>query len=125
MSPLESTPPPEPRREIRRPGPHGADARNAEDEEAIARAYRRAEKAFEEVKPRTVHAAEAVTSLEGESRSPLQRLSDGSPTRPWLAPGRRRFPRIPPRLRRAPAASSTKAAMTATTPQPKASGMNA
>ena len=66
MSPLESTPPPEPRREIRRPGPHGADARNAEDEEAIARAFRRAEKAFEEVKPRTVHAAEAVTSLEGE-----------------------------------------------------------
>lgn len=59
--------PPEPRKEIRRPGPHGADARDAGDEDAIARAYRRAEKAFEEVKPRTVRAAEAVTSLEGES----------------------------------------------------------
>lgn len=66
MSPLESTPPPEPRREIRRPGPHGADARNAEDEEAIARAFRRAEKAFEEVRPARVQAAEAVTSLTGE-----------------------------------------------------------
>jgi hypothetical protein len=52
---------------IRRPGPHGAAARNAEDEEAIARAYRRAEKSFEEVRPRTVHAAEAVTSLGGEA----------------------------------------------------------
>jgi hypothetical protein len=67
MSHTESPPPPEPRKEIRRPGPHGADARDASEEEAIARAYRRAEKAFEEVKPRTVHAAEAVTSLEGEA----------------------------------------------------------
>ncbi len=68
MSPLESTPPPEPRREIRRPGPHGADAHNAEDEEAIARAFRRAEKAFEEVRPTRVQAAEAVTSLSGENQ---------------------------------------------------------
>ncbi|HEX5135350.1 MAG TPA: CFI-box-CTERM domain-containing protein [Planctomycetota bacterium] len=67
MSPIESPPPPpEPRREIRRPGPHGADARNAEDEEAIARAFRRAEKAFEEVRPARVQAAEAVTSLTDE-----------------------------------------------------------
>jgi len=63
-------PAPEPRKDVRRPGPHGAAARSAEDEEAIARAYRRAEKdlatTFEEVKPRTVTAAEAVTSLDGE-----------------------------------------------------------
>jgi hypothetical protein len=65
------TPAPEPKKEIRRPGPHGAAARNADDEEAISRAYRRAEKdlheSFEVVHPRTVHAAEAVTSLDGEA----------------------------------------------------------
>lgn len=66
MSPIESPPPPEPRREIRRPGPHGAAARNADDEEAIERAYRRAEGGFEEVHPANVRAAEAVTSLDGE-----------------------------------------------------------
>jgi hypothetical protein len=64
------TPAPEPKREIWRPGPHGAAARNAEDEEAIAKAYRRAERdldeTFQEVKPRSVNAAEAVTSLGGE-----------------------------------------------------------
>lgn len=50
---------------VRRPGPHGAEA-----EEAIARAYRRAErttrKAFQEVEPRPVVAAEAVTALDEE-----------------------------------------------------------
>ncbi|MFI5402970.1 MAG: CFI-box-CTERM domain-containing protein [Planctomycetota bacterium] len=66
MSHTEMPAPDEPRKEIRRPGPHGADARDASDEDAIARAYRRAER-FEEVKPRTVRAAEAVTSLEGEA----------------------------------------------------------
>ena len=62
----ETPPPPEPRKEIRRPGPHGADARDASDEEAIARAFKRAEKSFEEVRPTGVRAAEAVTSLDGE-----------------------------------------------------------
>jgi hypothetical protein len=66
MNHPENAMPEEPRKEIRRPGPHGADARNAEDEEAIARAFRRAERSFEEVQPRSVRAAEAVTSLEGE-----------------------------------------------------------
>jgi hypothetical protein len=50
---------------VRRPGPHGAEA-----EEAIARAYRRAERttrrSFQEVTPRTVPVAEAVTSLDDE-----------------------------------------------------------
>jgi len=74
MSAMQSTPPPpEPRREIRRPGPHGADARNADDEEAIARAFRRAEKAFEEVHPARVQAAEAVTSLTGEGQEDERR----------------------------------------------------
>jgi hypothetical protein len=68
MSAMDYKPPPqEPRREIRRPGPHGADARAADDEEAIARAFRRAEKAFEEVRPTRVQAAEAVTSLTDEN----------------------------------------------------------
>lgn len=67
MNHPENAMPDEPRREIRRPGPHGADARNAEDEQAIARAFRRAEKSFEEVRPHGVNAAEAVTSLEGET----------------------------------------------------------
>jgi len=66
MTHTESTPAPEPRKDIRRPGPHGADARDADDEEAIARAFRRAEKSFEEVRPTGVRAAEAVTSLDGE-----------------------------------------------------------
>lgn len=65
---------------VRRPGPHGAEARTTEEEEAIARAYRRAERAtrrtFQEVTPRTVVAAEAVTSMDGEEESaakaPLQ-----------------------------------------------------
>jgi len=80
MSPLESPPPPpEPRREIRRPGPHGANARNADDEEAIARAFRRAEKAFEEVRPARVQAAEAVTSLADEyADSPNKGLKGSS-----------------------------------------------
>jgi len=50
---------------VRRPGPHGAEA-----EEAIARAYRRAERttrrSFQEVTPRSVPVAEAVTSLDDE-----------------------------------------------------------
>jgi len=50
---------------VRRPGPHGAEA-----EEAIARAYRRAERttrrSFQEVTPRYVPVAEAVTSLDDE-----------------------------------------------------------
>jgi hypothetical protein len=66
MSQMDSTPPPEHRKEIRRPGPHGADARDAGDEDAVERAYRRAEGGFEEVKPASVRAAEAVTSLDGE-----------------------------------------------------------
>jgi hypothetical protein len=56
----------EPETSVRRPGPHGAEA-----EEAIARAYRRAERttrrSFQEVTPRSVPVAEAVTSLDGES----------------------------------------------------------
>jgi hypothetical protein len=67
MNHPENALPDESRKEIRRPGPHGADARNAEDEEAIARAFRRAERSFEEVRPHSVSAAEAVTSLEGET----------------------------------------------------------
>ena len=50
---------------VRRPGPHGAEA-----EEAIARAYRRAERTtrrtFQEVTPKNVQAAEAVTGLDDE-----------------------------------------------------------
>jgi hypothetical protein len=67
MNHPENAMPDESRKEIRRPGPHGADARNAEDEQAIARAFRRAERSFEEVRPHSVSAAEAVTSLEGET----------------------------------------------------------
>jgi hypothetical protein len=66
---------------LRRPGPHGAVARSDEEEEAIAQAYRRAERstrrAFQEVTPRTVVAAEAVTSLDDENEevpSSQQRL---------------------------------------------------
>ncbi|MHC4548215.1 MAG: CFI-box-CTERM domain-containing protein [Planctomycetota bacterium] len=55
---------------VRRPGPHGAVARTNEEEEAIRRAYRRAEKttrrSFVEVTPRSVPVAEAVTSLDDE-----------------------------------------------------------
>jgi len=51
---------------LRRPGPHGAEA-----EELIARAYRRAERTtrrtFQEVTPRSVVAAEAVTSLDEDA----------------------------------------------------------
>jgi len=53
---------------VRRPGPHGAEARTNAEEEAIAKAYRRAErttrKAFQEITPQSVIAAEAVTSLD-------------------------------------------------------------
>ena len=56
--------------EVRRPGPHGAFARSPAEEEAIAKAYRRAEKStrksFQEVRPEPVTAAEAVTSIDGE-----------------------------------------------------------
>jgi hypothetical protein len=55
---------------VRRPGPHGAAAGDAEQDEAVARAYRRAERttrrSFQEVTPRTVTAAEAVTSIDEE-----------------------------------------------------------
>lgn len=61
---------------VRRPGPHGAEARTTEEEEAIARAYRRAERAtkrgFQEVTPRTVVAAEAVTSVDEEEEAPAK-----------------------------------------------------
>lgn len=61
---------------VRRPGPHGAEARTTEEEEAIARAYRRAEratrKAFQEVRPRTIIAAEAVTSVDQEEEAPVK-----------------------------------------------------
>jgi hypothetical protein len=54
--------------QFRVPGPHGAEAHTAADEEAIERAYRRAERttkrSFQEVTPRTVVAAEACTSLD-------------------------------------------------------------
>lgn len=50
------------------PGPHGADAQ--EMDRAVADAYKRAEtsarKAFQEVRPAPVTAAEAVTSIDGE-----------------------------------------------------------
>ena len=53
----------------RSPGPHGA---VPQDEEAIARAYRRAEKTtrrtFQEVTPNPVTAAEAVTSVDQDYR---------------------------------------------------------
>jgi len=53
---------------MRRPGPHGAEARTNAEEEAIAKAYRRAErttrKTFQEITPKPVIAAEAVTSLD-------------------------------------------------------------
>ncbi|MDH3593160.1 MAG: hypothetical protein OER88_14840 [Planctomycetota bacterium] len=56
--------------EVRRPGPHGAPARSDTEEEAIARAYRRAERSsrrvFQEVSPRRVIAAEAATSLNND-----------------------------------------------------------
>ena len=52
-------------RHPRSPGPHGA---VPQDEEAIARAYRRAEKTtrrtFQEVTPNPITAAEAVTSID-------------------------------------------------------------
>jgi len=55
---------------VRRPGPHGAAAGDAEQDEAVAKAYRRAERAtrrsFQEVTPHTVTAAEAVTSIDEE-----------------------------------------------------------
>jgi hypothetical protein len=50
------------------PGPHGADAQDID--RAVADAYKRAEtsakKAFQEVRPAPVTAAEAVTSIDGE-----------------------------------------------------------
>ena len=53
-----------------RPGPHGASARITGAEDAIAKAYRRAEKttrrSFQEVTPRTVIAAEACTALDDD-----------------------------------------------------------
>ncbi len=52
-----------------RPGPHGAVARDAAEEEAIRRAYARAEakeKSFHAIVPRQVTAAEAVTSHSDE-----------------------------------------------------------
>ncbi len=55
----------QPDEQPRSPGPHGA---VPQDEEAIARAYRRAERTtrrtFEEVTPHPVTAAEAVTSVD-------------------------------------------------------------
>ena len=61
--------------EVRRPGPHGAFARNAAEEE-IAKAYRRAErntrKAFQAVTPRSVTAAEAVTSISHDDEETLR-----------------------------------------------------
>ncbi len=54
---------------VRRPGPHGADAE-------LTRAHRRAEKssrrAFEEVSPQPIAAAEAVTALDDEHDVPPQ-----------------------------------------------------
>ena len=64
--------------EVRRPGPHGAEARTSAEEDAIARAYRRAERSskrtFQEVTPRRVVAAEAVTAVdEDEAPAPSRR----------------------------------------------------
>lgn len=60
---------------IRRPGPHGAAARLAAEGE-IAKAYKRAErttrKSFQVVTPRTVTAAEAVTSISSEDDESLK-----------------------------------------------------
>ena len=57
---------------VRRPGPHGAEA-----QDLIARAYRRAERStrrsFLEVTPKSVTAAEAVTSLDGEGEEGAKR----------------------------------------------------
>ena len=54
---------------VRVPGPHGA-AAHPIDEDEVARAHRRAERAvrrsFQEVRPRFVTAAEAVTSISDE-----------------------------------------------------------
>lgn len=62
------------------PGPHGA---GAQDEEAIQKAYRRAERstrrAFQEVTPVTVPVAEAVTSIDedyGEKAREKKRLAE-------------------------------------------------
>jgi len=59
---------------VRRPGPHGASA-----EDAIARAYRRAERStrrsFQEVHPRPVTAAEAVTALDDETEDAAAKQS--------------------------------------------------
>ena len=52
-----------------RPGPHGAVARDAAEEEAVRRAYARAEakeKSFQTIVPRQVTAAEAVTSYDDQ-----------------------------------------------------------
>jgi hypothetical protein len=54
----------------RRPGPHGAFARTSAEEEAIRQAYARAKKGgrrgFQEISPKPVTAAEAVSSLTEE-----------------------------------------------------------
>jgi hypothetical protein len=65
----ESATPEAPRGPLR-PGPHGATARTASEEEAIRRAYSRAargsRRSFQEITPRPVTAAEAVCSLAEE-----------------------------------------------------------
>ena len=63
----------------RRPGPHGAFARTAAEEEAIRQAYARAKKGgrrgFQEISPKPVTAAEAVSSLTEEGyRRPGKKL---------------------------------------------------
>lgn len=61
---------------VRRPGPHGAEAHSAQEEEAIERAFRRAEKEtkhFQEIHPRIVTAAEAVSALSEESEESLRK----------------------------------------------------
>ncbi|MCZ6787507.1 MAG: hypothetical protein O7E54_10150 [Planctomycetota bacterium] len=64
----------------RRPGPHGAFARTSAEEEAIRQAYARAKKGgrrgFQEISPKPVTAAEAVSSLteEGYRRQGRKKL---------------------------------------------------
>ena len=61
-----------------RPGPHGAEARTSAEEEAIRAAYERAaresRRGFQEITPKPVTAAEAVSSLTNEENAPKGKL---------------------------------------------------
>jgi len=68
MKPTQHDESSEERHRTRVPGPHGAGAQDLD--QAIAKAYKRAEKStrrsFQEVRPTPVTAAEAVTGIDGE-----------------------------------------------------------